>query len=93
MDEHEVDSKITGLHNYVVPVRGSTVTAYLGRWDRTPHLWIYTLWTGRNGTEGDTELLATGDLDLSAGGTDHPMDISADQVARIAFLLEVEYGS
>lgn len=90
MEQYEVESKIKNLRNWTVPVRGSDVTAYLGRWDSNPHAWVYSLWTG----EGEDETcIATGDLDLSAGGTIEPMSVSADQVARIAFLLEVEYGS
>ena len=90
MDEYEVDSKITGLRNWVVPVPGTTVTAYLGWFDAHPDRWVYSLWTGRNGEPGDTELISTDSLDFPADPV--PITVTPLQVAKIAFLLDVEYA-
>lgn len=68
-----------GILNYEVPVRGSSVTAYLGLRTRTGE-WIYSLW------DVDDNVIASGTL----GVVD--MDITPDQAARIAFLLEVDYA-
>lgn len=91
MERFEVDSKITGLRNWVVPVPGSVVTAYLGRWDARPEKWVYSLWTGRDAHTGeaDVDLIATDSITLppEAVGT-----VSAEQIAKIAFLLEVDYA-
>lgn len=78
-------SSLARLRNYVEPVPGSTVTAYLGTWEHLPTTWVYSLWTGRNGEEGDTELISTGWLEM-------PENATPNQVARVAFLLDVDYA-
>ena len=92
MERFEVDSKITGLRNWEVPVPGATVTAYLGQWSHSPDKWIYSLWSGRDVHTGETDvdLLAVDTLTLppEAVGT-----VSAEQIAKIAFLLEIEYAT
>lgn len=73
------------LSNYAVEVPGSTVTACLGvRHERDPGHWIYTLWYDFG--SDDQELLAQGSFDLD------DLAVTPEQVARIAFLLEVDYG-
>lgn len=72
-----------GITNYVEIVPGTDVTCYLGVRDSRPNEWIYSLWTG----EGDDEMaLVTGSLDLSG------LSVTPQQVARVAFLLEVDYA-
>lgn len=83
------------ITNYVVPVPGTTVTAFLGIRDAEPTVWIYSLWEGEGDDEtspdertlADERMLATGRLDLS------PLTPTPEQVARIAFILEIEYGT
>jgi hypothetical protein len=72
------------LVNYVETVPGSDVTAYLGVHCDAPTVWNYSLWSG----EGDAEeLLHVGSVDMTT------LDVTPSQVARIAFLLEVDYAS
>jgi hypothetical protein len=78
--------RFPGLTNYVVPVPGTNVTCYIGVRDAAPDTWFYSLWSGRDGQEGDTKLVATGDVTI-----DH-LFVTPQQVARIAFLLEVDYA-
>lgn len=73
-----------GITNHVVEISGSTVTAYLAVRDSSPDEWIYTLW--EQDEEGE-ELVSYGDLNLS------PMKPTPAQVARVAFLLDVEYAT
>lgn len=74
------------LTNHEVKVPGTTVTACLGRWSHEPERWIYTLWSG------DEPLVdASGEWigdTLSFPG----LDVTPGQVARVAFLLSVEYA-
>lgn len=77
----EVESKIAGLHNYVVPIPGSTVAAHLGVHDGSSH-WAYSIW-GSN----DSSLIAAGWLDMTG------IQVTPDQVGRVAYLLEVEYST
>lgn len=74
-----VRSSVSGLNNYSVKVPGTTVTAHLGVWDHSPSNWVYSLWD-----EGDN-LIAVGELDFK------DLNVTDEQVARIAFLLECEY--
>lgn len=77
-------SDISGVSNYVEKVPGTTVTCFLGRFDETPSMWAYSLWT-----EGDEELISTGWLEIPQPDT---YTITPQQVARIAFLLDVDYA-
>lgn len=72
-----------GLTNHIVPIPGSTVTAYLGVWDKAPDEWIYTLFD-----ENDNDI-AGGSFCIPQPDT---YTITPEQVANIAFLLEVEYS-
>lgn len=79
-----MNDNFPGLTNHTIAVPGSNVTAHLGSFDVTPNKWNYSLWTG----EGDTEeLLAVGELDLTGSG----LTVTPEQVARVAFILELEY--
>lgn len=69
-----------GITNYKEIVPGSTVTAYMGVMGHAPNDWTYSLWN-----ESD-ELISSGTL------RDLPGRITPGQVARIAFILDVEYG-
>lgn len=64
---------------HAVPVRGSAVTAYLTHSRSNPDWWSYSLWDQ--------------DEFLMFGHFDEPglAEATPDQVARIAFLLELEY--
>ncbi len=76
----------TAFINYVVPVPGSTVTAYLAQRRDDPSTWIYSLWEDKEYTDGyEDTYLAAGDFDLKG------LAVTPDQVARIAFVLELEY--
>lgn len=66
--------------NHVVEVPGTSVTAYLGQSTERPDMWMYSLWSG------DVEHVASGALDLSG------LVVRPDHVARVAFLLSVEYA-
>lgn len=62
-----------------IEVPGTDVRAYL--YKITPNIWSYGLWTGPD----DADLVSSGRLDVPAG-------YSPAGVARIAFILDVEYG-
>lgn len=70
------------IQNSVHPVPGSSVTVHLGinPEGHNPTLWFYSLWEGKTMTH-------TGRVDLAG------LDVTPRQVARIAFLLEVDYAS
>ncbi len=70
------------LSNHVVPIVGTDVTAYLAEMEGGT--WIYSLWAG----EGDDEALLSGDALELAG-----IRATPDQVARMAYLLDVEYST
>jgi len=72
-----------GLANYVEPVPGTDVTCYLGVWSNKPSEWIYSLWS----VDWNGELVSSGSFDLTG------LIVTPAQVARIAFLMDVEYGS
>lgn len=79
----EVPSGLPGWHNFRVPVPGSDVVCHAGFDDDRPAVWFYSLWVG----EGDDEMLITnGELDLSG------LPVTPQQVAKVAFLLEVDYA-
>lgn len=86
MDE-TVRSKVVShpaWRNHVVPVRGTDVTAYLGEsTDARNGTWVYSLWN--MSADVGEEMFASDALDLSG------LDVTPDQVARVAFLLSVEY--
>lgn len=77
-----------GLTNYSVDVPGTTVTCHMGVWDSAPTVWVYSLWEDDMGNANPGTLLATGELDIPQPDS---YTITADQIARIAFLLECEY--
>ena len=70
-----------GITNYIVPVPGTDVTAYLAVRDANPTEWIYSLWTN-----GEDEIIASDQVTLPV-----ELKVTPQQVARVAFLLSVEY--
>ncbi len=86
---NEVQTSFPSLSNYSVSIPGSCVTACLGVWNNDPHNWIYSLWSDTGTSE--EELVSSGELDFSSyvGG---PLQLSAEMVANIAFMLDVEYA-
>lgn len=76
MEEYEIVSGVPGLRNWRVPVPGSVVIASLGH--RGTGSWAYSLWVGS--------------CMVSSGLLDMPDGARADQVARVAYLLDVEYA-
>lgn len=82
-----------GITNYTVPVPGTCVIADLGVRDSEPYKWIYSLWD-ECAEETGADPIAVGELDLATVGPEgSPVNITPDQAARIAFILEVEYTS
>jgi hypothetical protein len=75
---------LPGTSYYEEPVRGSYVVCHLLVRDETPDKWTYYL---RSNEEHGYQLLAVGQLDFPE------LNVTAEQVARIAFLLELEYPS
>lgn len=73
-----MSSPPVALSTYIEGVPGTTVVAYLAKF-RDESRWTYSLWA-----DADT-VIASGEIDFS------PMEVTPDQVARIAFLLECEY--
>ena len=72
--------------NFEVAVPGTSVSAFLGRFVPDPDRWVYSLWApAEDGCLSD--IVATGDLNLKG------LSVTPDQVARVAFLLSVEYAS
>ena len=80
MEQYEVESKINGLRNWKINFGSHTVA--LGRYDRTPDKWVWSLWGGTDGWD----LLESGDLDTTG------LKINAHQVARVVMLLAVDYA-
>lgn len=74
------------LTNYEVPVPGTDVTAFLGVWDHSPLVWIYSLWTG-SGHEDDTECIATGEIDFRLKDKVNLYKMVPEIAAKIAFIL------
>jgi hypothetical protein len=81
MEQYEIESKIDGLRNWKIEFGEYSVA--LGRYDRTPDIWAWSLWTGRDGYD----LLEADTLDMSG------LKVSAYQVARIVMLLCVDYAN
>jgi NADPH-dependent 2,4-dienoyl-CoA reductase/sulfur reductase-like enzyme len=77
MDEYEIESKTTGLRNWVVPVRGTNVTVYLGRRNSRPDYWAYSVWAN------DNDLISTDFLEIPS----ELVQPTPEQVAEIAFIL------
>lgn len=73
-----------GLNNYVVPVRGSNITCYLGVFENNPFEWTYSLWVG----EGMYEECVAVDTINMVSDDGVTMDTTPEQIARIAYLLE-----
>lgn len=64
-----------------VSIPGTTVVAYFGIWSDQPDTWIYSLW-GEDGT-----LTSVAEVDLTG------LDVTGPkQVARIVYLLDVDYA-
>jgi len=85
----EVTEKVQsfpGITNYVEKIPGTTVTCYMGVKDSEPTVWIYTLWTNPEDPSNPEDLIAVSSIDFK----DMP-DVTPQQVARAAFLLEVTY--
>ena len=78
MEQHEVESKINGLRNWKINFGDHTVA--LGRYDRTPDNWVWSLW------RGEWELIDSGALTFEG------LKINAHQVARVVMLLTVDYA-
>lgn len=70
------------IQNTTHAVPGSSTTVHLGvnPEGHNPSLWHYSLWEGER-------LTHYGSVDLAG------LDVTPRQVARIAFLLEVDYAS
>jgi len=83
------ENGFTGLRNFKMPIPGSTVTAYLGVFENKSqddqYTWSYSLWIN----DDDDYRVAI----VSSGWLELPTYVRPDQVARIAFLLDVEYGT
>lgn len=75
-----------GINNHIVKVPGTCVVAYLGNFAAEPDGWVYSLYDASNEEYADEEFIASGSLDFPG------LNVSAEQVARVAFLLEVDYG-
>ena len=73
-----------GINNHIVPVPGTSAVAYLGNFEAEPDGWVYSLYDVDD--DHEESLIATGSLNL------HGLNVTAEQVARIAFLLEVDYA-
>lgn len=78
----QVPSQFHGLACYEVPIQGTDVTCYVGRWDKRDD-WNYSLWTSDDECVGSNTITIPSDV----------LQVTAEQVARIAFLLECEYTS
>ncbi len=77
-----------GLTNYgPIRIPGTDVDAYLGHWTESGK-WVYSLWDSLKEGWDDGGLIVTGSFNLP----DLPEYVTPGQVARIAFLLEVEYA-
>lgn len=75
--------QVPGLTNYgPVPIPGTDVRAFFGVYVSDPFVWHYSLWTG-----DDETLISADSLDMSG------IAVIPEQVARVAFLLDVEYGA
>jgi len=72
-----------GITNHIRTVRGTDVLAYLAHHNGTDK-WTYSLWSG---TGDDEQVISTGQIDFDG------MDVNPEQVARVAFLLDVEYAT
>lgn len=89
MDDFEIPSLFPGLRNFRVPIPGADAVAFLGKFDPSGvSIWNYSLWSGEN--EGT--LISTGSLDLT-GMDGSGIEPGPEQVARIAFLLDVDYAT
>lgn len=75
-----------GITNHgPIEIPGTTVVAYFGIRASEPTVWIYSLWIN-DGTPDETAI-STGSIDFES------MPVTPEQVARVAFLLDVEYAS
>lgn len=77
------------LTNHIVKVPGTTVTAYLAEWtsEERKGEWTYSLWD-EDSADMYNACIGNDTMDLSGFH-----NVTPDQVARMAFLLEVEYQS
>jgi hypothetical protein len=81
MEQYEVESKINGLRNWKIDFEDGYIVA-LGRYDRTPDNWVWSLWNGADGYD----LIEAGDLDFTG------LKITAHQVARVVMMIMVDYA-
>jgi hypothetical protein len=78
MEPYEVESKINGLRNWKINFGEYSVA--LGRYDRTPDNWVWSLW------REPFDLIDAGDLDFTG------LKITAHQVARVVMMIMVDYA-
>lgn len=84
MEQYEVESKINYLRNWRVPIPGTDdAVVCLGVNVNKPDTWHWSLWTGANASN----LVDAGSLDFPG------LNVSAFQVARVAYLLTVDYAN
>jgi hypothetical protein len=72
--------KSTAISKHLILVPGTTVAAWVYPSKHAPGYWSYTLF------DEDGKAFATDGVNFSG------LDVDAQQVARIAFILEVDYG-
>lgn len=66
--------------NCMIPIPGTSAVAFVNKSKRAPGWWSYTLFDEHGKVFGTDAIDFTG------------LDVDAQQVARVAFLLEVDYG-
>lgn len=82
---YRVSSRYPSTAEYRVPIPGSSVTVALAHHLDEPERWSYSLWS---------EYDASGEFILAADSIIIPeLRVNAEQVARIAFLLNCEYSN
>lgn len=86
-EPYQVPSVHHGLTNWVVPISGTCVTAYIGQWDHSKDEWSVSLWQSSDGVQVDDECIHSDTYSFPGG----EITVTAEQVARVAFLLGVEY--
>lgn len=72
---------MNGIKNYGPFIDEATkAQVFLGVRDSNPNEWLYSIWT-----DGDTDILASGSIGFTG------MDVTPEQAARVATLLELVY--
>lgn len=69
-----------------VRIPGTSVTAQLGKYRDHPNTWFYILWDDGDNGDGWPHQISVGDIDFTG------LDVRPDQVARVAYLLDLEYS-